>query len=74
MVRYYKILWRILWFPNFNIGTTAEGDTLLSDFGLSNEFPAVIQEPVEKKTYYFSGDFTHTNIPYWTSRFVGWKS
>jgi len=55
----------------FNIGTTAEGDTLLSDFGLSNEFPAVIQEPVEKKTYYFSGDFTHTNIPYWTSRFVG---
>jgi hypothetical protein len=55
----------------FNIGTTADGDTLLAEFGLDNQFPAVIQEPVEKRTYYFSGDFTHTNIPYWTSRFVG---
>jgi hypothetical protein len=23
------------------------------------------------RTFYFSGDFTSTNIPVWTSRFVG---
>jgi hypothetical protein len=55
----------------FRIGTTSIGDSLLAEYGLDNEFPAVIQDPAEKKTYYFSGDFAHTNIPCWTSRFVG---
>ncbi len=55
----------------FNIATTSIGDTLLAEFGLDNDFPAVIQEPVQKRTFYFSGDFCHTNVPYWSSRFVG---
>jgi len=56
---------------SFSIATSSQGDTLLAEFGLDNKFPAVVQEPLEKRTYYFSGDFTHTNIPYWSSRFTG---
>ncbi len=55
----------------FRIPTTSTGDTLLAEYSLHNEFPAVIQEPVEKRTYYFSGDFTHKDILYCTSRFKG---
>lgn len=55
----------------FNLNTTPEADTMLASYGLSNVFPAVIQEPSTQKTYYFSGDFCHIDIPYWTSRFMG---
>jgi hypothetical protein len=55
----------------FNIETTSLGDSLLAEYELSNEFPAVIQEPVVQKTYYFSGDFTNKDIPLWTSHFKG---
>jgi hypothetical protein len=55
----------------FKIETTAIGDSLLSEYGLTNVFPAVVQEPKQMRTYYFSGDFTDTSIPVWTSRFVG---
>ena len=55
----------------FSIPTTAMGDSLLSFNGLTNEFPAVIQDPVAQRTYYFSGDFAHADIPMWTSMFVG---
>jgi hypothetical protein len=56
---------------NFRIETTALGDSLLGEFGLTNTFPAAIQDPKQMRTYYFSGDFTDTSIPVWTSRFVG---
>jgi hypothetical protein len=55
----------------FKIETTALGDSLLADYGLTNLFPAAVQEPKQMRTYYFSGDFTDTSIPLWTSRFVG---
>jgi hypothetical protein len=55
----------------FKIETTAVGDTLLADNNLLSEFPAVIQEPVSQRIYYFSGDFANYDAPYWTSRFVG---
>lgn len=56
----------------FRIETTALGDSMLARYdGLSNEFPAVVQEPSARRTYYFSGDFTNTEIPVWTSRFKG---
>ena len=58
-------------FSKFNIETTAIGDTLLLENGLNNEFPAVVQEPVNNRVYYFSGDFANANIPIWTSRFKG---
>jgi hypothetical protein len=55
----------------FKIGTTSLGDSLLADYGLENTFPAVIQDPEFQRTYYFSGDFTSTDVPVWTSKFKG---
>jgi len=55
----------------FKIETTPIGDTLLLKNNLSNRFPAVVQEPVALRTYYFSGDFAKGNVPIWTSRFKG---
>ena len=55
---------------SFNIETTSVGDTLLSVNGLSNKFPAVVQDTTER-VYYFSGDFAIRDIPYLTSRFKG---
>ncbi len=55
----------------FKLSTTAIGDTLLVNNNLSNEFPAVVQEPENKRTYYFSGDFSNYDVPYWTARFNG---
>jgi hypothetical protein len=55
----------------FKIETTSEGDTLLSSNGLMSEFPAVVQEPVAQRIYYFSGDFANYDIPFWTARFKG---
>jgi hypothetical protein len=55
----------------FKLETTSVGDTLLSNNGLSNEFPAVVQDPVAQRTYYFSGDFATYDVPFWTARFKG---
>jgi hypothetical protein len=55
---------------SFNIATTALGDTLLATNGLSNKFPAVVQDATER-VYYFSGDFANEKIPFWISRFKG---
>ncbi len=55
----------------FKIETTPIGDTLLASNDLSNEFPAVVQEPVAQRIYYFSGDFAKGNTAMWTSRFLG---
>ena len=55
----------------FRLETNAAGDTLLAANFLANEFPAVIQESQYQRTYYFSGDFAHVNIPCWTARFKG---
>jgi hypothetical protein len=55
----------------FKLATTAVGDTLLTENGLSNSFPAVVQEKVSNRTYYFSGDFAANDVPIWTSRFKG---
>lgn len=54
---------------SFNLATLPAGDTLLVVNGLSASFPAVIQEPTTKHTYYFAGDFSANKIPFWTSRF-----
>lgn len=55
----------------FHLETTALGDTLLASNMLSKEFPAVIVEPVNQRTYYFSGDFAANKIPFWASRIKG---
>ncbi len=53
----------------FRLSTTANADSILAENGISSVFPAVVVDPAQKRTYYFSGDFCHTNIPYWTARF-----
>ncbi len=50
------------------LNTTAAGDTLLAANDLQAVFPAVTQEPLAQRTYYFSGDFANNNIPFWTAR------
>lgn len=55
----------------YRIETTSLGDSLLIGFGLTKEFPAVIQDPAASRTYYFSGDFANNAVPMWTSRFKG---
>jgi hypothetical protein len=55
----------------FNLQTNSVGDTLLYENFLTNEFPAVITDTVNQRTYYFSGDFATNIIPFWTSRFQG---
>jgi hypothetical protein len=55
----------------FRIETTSAGDTLLIEKNLLNEFPAVVQEPVTSRIFYFSGDFANGNVPYWTARLKG---
>jgi hypothetical protein len=54
----------------FRIETTALGDTLLNSNSLSKEFPAVCMEPVNKRTFYFSGDFATNNVCF---MFAKWK-
>jgi hypothetical protein len=56
---------------NFKIETTALGDTLLASNNLLSRFPAVLQDSLSHKIYYFSGDFATNNIPYWTAKFQG---
>ena len=56
---------------NFKLNTTTAGDSALLEYGLDNMFPAVTQEPVYQRTYYFSGDFTSTDLPVWTSKLRG---
>ena len=58
----------------FKLETTPAGDTLLALNDLNSVFPAVTQEPLAQKTYYFSGDFANNSIPFWTARFrnVDW--
>jgi hypothetical protein len=55
----------------FKFDTTPIGDTLLAGNSLLSEFPAVVQEPVTQRIYYFSGDFATYNVPYCISRFKG---
>jgi hypothetical protein len=55
----------------FKLDTTPLGDTLLVNNALTTEFPAVVQDPVSQRTYYFSGDFATYNVPFWIARFKG---
>jgi len=55
----------------FKLDTTPLGDSLLINNALQSEFPAVVQDPVIQRTYYFSGDFATYNVPYCTARIKG---
>jgi len=55
----------------FKIETTTTGDTMLFENYLINEFPAVVQEPVAERVYYFSGDFANGKVNSVASKFKG---
>jgi len=55
----------------FKIETTLIGDTLLMENNLTNEFPAVIQDNIKGRTFYFSGDFATSDINMLTSHLKG---
>jgi hypothetical protein len=59
---------------SFKLETTAIGDTLLSSRNLSSVFPAVTQEPVKQRTYYFSGDFATNKVTFCSSRLKGFDN
>jgi len=55
----------------FKLDTTPVGDSLLINNALFNEFPAVVQDPVAQRTFYFSGDFATYDVPYCLARLKG---
>ncbi|HBC80235.1 MAG TPA: hypothetical protein DEO60_04960 [Bacteroidales bacterium] len=57
----------------FELSTTSLGDTLLKANMLSSIFPAVTQDSVTQRIYYFSGDFANNKIEFCSSRLKGFK-
>ncbi len=57
----------------FRLETTTIGDTILAGNSIMKEFPAVVQEPVNKRTYYFSGDFAANKVCIMTSKLKGFS-
>ncbi len=55
----------------FKLNTTPKADSILFENFLTNEFPAVITDPANERTFYFAGDFTANKIQFWTSRLFG---
>ncbi|HEX2921849.1 MAG TPA: hypothetical protein VHO50_11865 [Bacteroidales bacterium] len=56
---------------NYQLKTTAAGDSILMKYNLTNQFPAVIQDAVTPTVYYFAGNFAYSQKPLWTSMFKG---
>jgi hypothetical protein len=56
---------------NYNLETTSLGDTLLTENGLPNSFPAVVTDTANHRNWYFCGDFASNKVNYWTARFKG---
>jgi len=55
----------------FELETTSIGDTLLGSQMLKSVFPAVVLDPINRRTYYFSGDFAANKVIYCSSRIKG---
>lgn len=55
----------------YRLETLPLGDSLLEDNGLQKEFPAVIVNPENHRTYYFCGDFTANKVNSCLSHFNG---
>ncbi|HDZ41939.1 MAG TPA: hypothetical protein ENH59_09730 [Bacteroidetes bacterium] len=54
---------------NFKLMTNEAGNLLLDKHFLSDEFPAVIANPGDRRSFYFCGDFATSNLPPWTASF-----
>ncbi len=57
----------------FELSTTALGDTLLAARMLKNSFPAVTQDTVTGRVFYFSGDFANNDVTYCLSKLKGFN-
>ena len=57
----------------FELATTALGDTLLAARMLKNSFPAVTQDTVTGRVFYFSGDFANNDVTYCLSKLKGFN-
>jgi hypothetical protein len=55
----------------YKLETTPLGDSLLSENSLAKSFPAVVTDTLNRRTWYFCGDFAANRVDYWTSRFLG---
>jgi hypothetical protein len=56
---------------NFQLKTTPAGDSILNNFRLKADFPAIIHHAADHRFYYFAGDFSQNNIRTTTSYFEG---
>ena len=56
---------------NFDLSTNAFGDSLLADYNVNSEFPAIINHSAGYNLYYFAGDFCQNPIYTETSYFSG---
>ncbi|HKL37919.1 MAG TPA: hypothetical protein VJ876_03430, partial [Bacteroidales bacterium] len=55
----------------FNLKTTAAGDSLLENYRMKADFPAITHHAGDYRFYYFAGDFSHNDISTTTSYFEG---
>jgi hypothetical protein len=55
----------------YNLETTVMGDSLLADNSLPKTFPAVVTDSVNRRNWYFCGDFAANKVDFWTARFKG---
>jgi hypothetical protein len=55
----------------FKLPVNAEGETLLKKYGISAEFPAVVEHLKYYKFYYFAGDFSTREVNWLGSHFIG---
>ncbi|NJK97930.1 MAG: hypothetical protein HC905_26170 [Bacteroidales bacterium] len=55
----------------FKLDVNASGDKLLKENGLTETFPAIIENTTDYKFYYFSGDFTDNQPIGWLAHFKG---
>lgn len=55
----------------FKLNTTASGDSILDNYRMKTDFPAVIHHGGGYRFYYFAGDFSHNHISTTTSYFEG---
>jgi len=56
---------------SFKLKTTASGDSLLENYRMQADFPAIIHHGGDHRFYYFAGDFSHNDISTATSYFEG---
>lgn len=58
-------------YANYQIHTTEKGDSILNQYKIPTEFPAMVIDDQEHLHYYFCGDFSDNPIPFGLAYFSG---